>query len=415
MHVWGTQEATETGGSNKKYTEYVLRCRWTRGGREQAWLVARRYSEFDAVNTLLQPRLERSKEFASGVPVPALPKKSLFGWSTGAAVVEERRLGLAKWMEALLRGFPWAVQFDEVDRFLTLTARLAPLFNAFAEEEAEAAAAALGVDPAAFAAVSAAGRDASATPARPVPHPASAIPPGRLASLGIRVPSAHDTGGDAPGAPFSPSVAAARAALGSSRAGGGRGGADGGFPSGIFSPTGAGHGTPPRSVQGRPAGAATSAAEAEEADAFMAGLMSPSAAARPGGSAAALSASATEAAGPSGPGPMPLDAAELPDVASGIAALDAELKSMDLTRTDPRKSPALQTLVLRARLAVPRLGVTREALMRAAAGEDGEAGSSTSPAEAAALLPYVMQLEEDATSTLSDYQSVLAVVRAMGV
>jgi hypothetical protein len=56
--------------------------------------------------------------------------------------------------------------------------------------------------------------------------------------------------------------------------------------------------------------------------------------------------------------------------------------------------------------------------MMAAAGEggDGDAGTTAMASTAAiTLLPRVMQLEEDATSTLSDYQSVLAVVRAMGV
>ncbi|KAA0158626.1 hypothetical protein FNF28_06153 [Cafeteria roenbergensis] len=382
------EEATEKEGSDqgKTFTEYVLRCRWERASASRSWLVARRYSEFDALALVLQPRLEASAAAAGpAVAVPRLPGKSLFGWSTGASVVESRRKGLAQWLNDVLQRFPWVTDLDEVDRFLTLTPRLADLFNRFAEEDAAAAVAAIGV-------------------------------------------------GDAP---FSPSVAAARAALraggahrvgGAGHSGGGAGAGDDGdddIDPGIFSPTGAAHGTPPR--PDLPRGAAARhhpppSSDAAGAESALAGLMSPTAlpshahaGGYPSGGAAAAVGGAGCVGGAADGGaeevaanPM-LTADGVSAAEQGVAALAARLATLDLTRTDPRREPALQTLVLRARVAVAQLGKAREAVMAAAEGR----GGGDAEAAAAELLPRIMQAEEDATAALSDYSSVLTVVRAM--
>lgn len=424
--VYGTQEGSDQG---KAFTEYVLRCRWERAGASRSWLVARRYSEFDALALVLQPRLDASAATSNGsASVPRLPGKSLFGWSTGASVVEGRRKGLAQWLNEVLTRFPWVTDLDEVDRFLTITPRLADLFNKFAEEDAAAAVAAIGVG---------VGAPSAGRPAAPASTPDRAggrlaVAPGRLASLGIRVPRDQAAGrrSGTSDAPFSPSVAAARAAL---RAGGAHRSSGGGHAGddddddvdpGIFSPTGAAHGTPPR--PDLPRGAAARhhpppSSEGAGLESALAGLMSPTAlpsrgaAGHPGGAAAATGGGGDHCEGAAGEdiasaNPM-LTVEGVSGAEQGVAALAARLGTLDLTRTDPRREPALQTLVLRARVAVEQLGRAREAVMAAADGR----GGGEAEAAAAELLPRIMQAEEDATAALSDYSSVLTVVRAMGV
>jgi hypothetical protein len=379
VHVYGITE--ETGGDGKKFTEYILKCSWSREACKREWLVGRRYREFDALHTLLLPYLEDCPEHKHGAALPRLPGKSLFGWSTGQ-VAETRRRGLALWLVALLRGFPWVLDLDDVDRFLHISPRLAAVFNEFAVKDAHEAVAAVGV-----------GLSSGPPPLLDTHHgrPALGVHPGRLASLGVRIPPAEGEDDAGNGAPFSPSVAAARAALGAPQGEG----AEDAF-AGIFSPTGGHHGTPPRGQERGLAGFAS--------DPDLAGLMSPSAAGRSVPHGAIHSVGADR---PDDLADAELSLEELGDAEATIAALAAHLQTIDLTRTDPRKDPALQTMVLRVRIAIARLATTREELMRRAADD----GSSSD----AALVPRVMQAEEDAAAVVGDYQSVLAVVRAMHV
>jgi hypothetical protein len=155
LHMYGAQEALDEAG--KPFTEYVLAVKWVRGNVVERWVVAHRYSDFEALHALLAPQLDPGGDssdsdddptmgalwgyYGPRPRMPPLPGKSVFGgrlrW-----VVDARRRELAAYMRALLSRFPEALRSSYMDRFLALTPRLVGALNAFAEEEAAAAAAA---------------------------------------------------------------------------------------------------------------------------------------------------------------------------------------------------------------------------------------------------------------------------------
>ena len=115
--MYGSAEAIDEGGNT--YTEYLMRCQWgTTWENLQPWISARRYREFDALDSELRrqfPNYERA--------MPQLPGKDFFRFLE-ADVIDKRRQTLENYMSRVVLHLPSILRSRILSDFLGIQERL---------------------------------------------------------------------------------------------------------------------------------------------------------------------------------------------------------------------------------------------------------------------------------------------------
>lgn len=120
--MYGSADAIDETG--KAYTEYLMRCQYgTTWDNLQPWITARRYREFDQLDTQLRkyyPNLAKSL-------IP-LPEKDFFNFLE-SSVVEKRRLALEEYMYAIIVKLPSILRSDIFNDFMSIHTRVTSIRN----------------------------------------------------------------------------------------------------------------------------------------------------------------------------------------------------------------------------------------------------------------------------------------------
>ena len=151
--------------STKQYTVYSIVVSYTRSSQPPVnvqWQLEKRYSEFQALRSVLQQLPLDELTFAPD-SLPAIPQANWFN-AMDAAVVEQRRVGLRRFLQALLQLEGAVDEIEPVQHFLQLPPEL--LGGSSSDEEAagdtfDATTAAGGATAAAAAAQASSGRRAA--------------------------------------------------------------------------------------------------------------------------------------------------------------------------------------------------------------------------------------------------------------
>ncbi len=115
--MYGSAEAVDESGST--YTEYLMRCQWgTSWDNLQPWIAARRYREFDQLDSELRsqfPNFERA--------MPKLPGKDFFRFLE-ADVIDKRRQTLENYVSRIVLHLPTILRSSTMGDFLGIQDRL---------------------------------------------------------------------------------------------------------------------------------------------------------------------------------------------------------------------------------------------------------------------------------------------------
>eukprot|EP00618_Florenciella_parvula_P012283 CAMPEP_0119478570 /NCGR_PEP_ID=MMETSP1344-20130328/8243_1 /TAXON_ID=236787 /ORGANISM="Florenciella parvula, Strain CCMP2471" /LENGTH=830 /DNA_ID=CAMNT_0007512749 /DNA_START=97 /DNA_END=2585 /DNA_ORIENTATION=+ len=118
--MYGTADAVDFD-TGQTYTEYILRCTWgTSIEVAKPWMVARRFREFYALDSILREAFPHLAD-----KMPSLPSKSLFG-SLAPETVKTRQQQLEKYMSRIIstEALSAIVKSPQLDEFLMISDRI---------------------------------------------------------------------------------------------------------------------------------------------------------------------------------------------------------------------------------------------------------------------------------------------------
>ena len=115
--MYGSTEAVDESG--KEYTEYLVRCQWgTNFENMQPWIVGRRYSEFDRLDSDLK---DKFPELASRFK--QLAEKSFFNY-LDSQVIAQRRVSMEEYVSHIVSTMPTILRSEIMDKFLNISQRI---------------------------------------------------------------------------------------------------------------------------------------------------------------------------------------------------------------------------------------------------------------------------------------------------
>lgn len=130
IFAWQMYSAAESRDEfGKSYTEYLMRCQWgTKWDNMQPWLVARRYREFDFLDSTIRKEFPSLKD-----QLIPLPGKAIMTF--GQVSVPERTRGIEDYMINILNTVPQVLKSSHMYIFLDLTERIEGIKKKIKETE----------------------------------------------------------------------------------------------------------------------------------------------------------------------------------------------------------------------------------------------------------------------------------------